>query len=164
MISIEELTKMQIILLTLLVSFVTSIATGIITTSPLAQAPVSVTQTINRVVERTIETVAPATTPTSNEESPLSKEEEAILASFKLASQAVVEIRETSEASTTPAIIGVIVSRDGLVVAPRAGIKLDGTYVALLSNKTSVPLTIVSPGEETSEATTVVFKLVGTIE
>ncbi len=57
MTTMEDLTKTQIVLLTLLVSFITSIATGIITTSLLAEAPQGVTQTIDRVVERTVERV-----------------------------------------------------------------------------------------------------------
>lgn len=59
---IEELNKTQIILLTLLVSFVTSIATGIVTVTLLDQAPPAVTQTIHKVVEKTVETVVPAKT------------------------------------------------------------------------------------------------------
>lgn len=55
----EDLNKNQIILLTLFVSFVTSIATGIVTVTLLDQAPQGVTRTINRVVERTVERVVP---------------------------------------------------------------------------------------------------------
>lgn len=51
------LNTQQIILLCLLVSFVTSIATGITVVSLMQQAPEPVTQTINRVIERTVESV-----------------------------------------------------------------------------------------------------------
>ena len=52
------LNTQQIILLCLLVSFVTSIATGITVVSLLQQTPEPVSQTINRVIERTVESVA----------------------------------------------------------------------------------------------------------
>ena len=48
----NDLSKQQLILLALLVSFVTSLATGIFTVSLMSQAPQEVVQTINNVVER----------------------------------------------------------------------------------------------------------------
>ncbi len=54
---IEELNKSQIVLLTLLVSFVTSLATGIVTVSLMEQGVTPVTNTVNQIVERTKEVV-----------------------------------------------------------------------------------------------------------
>jgi len=59
---LEKLTKSQTVLLTLLVSFVTSIATGITTVTLMDQAPPGATYSISKVVERTIEKVVPEKT------------------------------------------------------------------------------------------------------
>ena len=53
----EDLTKHQLILIVLLITFVTSIATGIITFYFASEAPVEVTQQINRVVEKLLKVV-----------------------------------------------------------------------------------------------------------
>lgn len=54
---IKDLNKPQLILLALLLSFVTSIATGITTVTLMEQAPASVTVPINRVIKQTIEKI-----------------------------------------------------------------------------------------------------------
>ena len=54
---IKELNKTQLILLAVLLSFVTSIATGITTVTLMQQAPVSFTAPVNRVVQQTIEKI-----------------------------------------------------------------------------------------------------------
>jgi len=54
---IKELNKHQLILVTLLITFVVSIATGIVTVSLMNQAPKSVPYTVNNVIQRTIEKV-----------------------------------------------------------------------------------------------------------
>lgn len=82
---VEELTKSQIILLVLLVSFVTSIATGIVTVSLLAQTPPAITQTINRVVERTVETVVPS----ENQASVVTKETTVVVKEDDLISETI---------------------------------------------------------------------------
>ncbi len=57
---VEHLSRSQIVLLALLVSFVSSIATGIVTVSLMDQAPPIVAATVNRVIEKTVETVTAA--------------------------------------------------------------------------------------------------------
>ncbi len=54
---IKDLNKSQLILLAVLLSFVTSIATGITTVTLMQQAPVSFTSPINRVVRQTVEKI-----------------------------------------------------------------------------------------------------------
>lgn len=56
----KDLNKSQLILLALLISFVASIAASIATVTLLQQAPPAVAQTINRIVQKTIETVVPS--------------------------------------------------------------------------------------------------------
>ncbi|MFZ1987985.1 MAG: hypothetical protein WAV21_03075 [Minisyncoccia bacterium] len=68
--NIDDLSKSQLLLLTLLVNFVMSIATGIVTVALLDESSATVTQTVNRIVEHTIETVVPATVTTNDTKQP----------------------------------------------------------------------------------------------
>lgn len=61
----EDLNNQQMVLLTLLVSFVASIATSITIVSILTDTTPVVSQTINSIVERTIEKIVPSATSTT---------------------------------------------------------------------------------------------------
>lgn len=54
---IKDLNKSQLILLAVLLSFVTSIATGITTVTLMQQAPASITTPVNNVIRQTIEKI-----------------------------------------------------------------------------------------------------------
>ncbi len=81
---IQELTKTQLILLAVLLSFVTSIATGITTVTLMQQAPSSVTVPITRIVRETVEKISPnTTTPTTATTPALSDDQKKLLEDLK---------------------------------------------------------------------------------
>src|SRR3989338_3016811 len=115
----EDLTKHQLILIVLLVTFVTSIATGIITFSLLSEAPVEVTQTINRVVEKTIERVV--TEPGKPDKvvtTVIVNEEDRVLEAIAKNEKSIVRLK-TAGADGTEVVsgLGLVVSGDGFNVA-----------------------------------------------
>lgn len=101
--NIEELSKSQLILLTILVNFVTSVATGILTVSLLDHAPAFVTQTVNRVVERTIETVAQAA-PAAIIQAPAPSNQDLVTAALGADATRVVAVYALETGTSTPAI------------------------------------------------------------
>ena len=116
---VEELTKSQIILLVLLVSFVTSIATGIVTVSLLAQAPPAITQTVNRIVERTVETVVPSNNQSASvvtkEVTVVVKEDDLITQSIDNGFDRIVRIHEGLSTSTPIIALGAIIGSGTIV-------------------------------------------------
>ena len=101
--NIEELSKSQLILLTILVNFVTSVATGILTVSLLDHSPALVTQTVNRVVEHTIETVA-AAVPTAVTQVPAPSNQDLVTAAIGADAMRVVAIYAAKTGTSTPAV------------------------------------------------------------
>src|SRR3989344_214701 len=119
--SIEELSKSQLILLTILVNFVTSVATGILTVSLLDTAPPFVTQTINRVVERTIETVAQVA-PAAIIQAPAPSNQDLVTAAIGAAATRVVVIYSVDTGTSTPAIsVGTYLSKARAVATAAQG-------------------------------------------
>lgn len=145
---LEQLTKHQIVLLTLLVSFVTSIATGIVTVSLVNQAPPEVQRTINQIVERTVEVATtlpqePAAAAIATEKTVVVKEDDLAAESIAEAQKAVIRIVSRNAPDTLLAR-GVIVSPDGTAISDRAAITLAGArnLDAILYSGERVPLAI----------------------
>ncbi len=156
---IEHLTKHQIILLTLLVSFVTSIATGIVTVSLMGQAPVGVTRTINQIVEHTVEKVVPAAAPSqgasvvTKETTVVVKDDDLIAKSIGSAQKGMVRI-VSKNAPDVLVARGVVVDKKGVVISDRGSLEPMGTinFEAILPDGTRVPAVMRIPTATTSLA------------
>lgn len=151
----EELNKNQIVLLSILISFVTSIATGIMTTSLLQQAPIEVTRNINRIVEKTIETVTPATIVTPGQKevtTVIVKEEDLILDSINKNVKSIVRIEETDALTGDKTFygIGLVVTKEGLIVGDRKTIAQNNSYVSIMSDGTKFSISPVGTDKQTN--------------
>jgi hypothetical protein len=146
---IEKLTKHQIVLLTLLVSFVTSIATGIVTVSLMNQAPPEVTRTINQIVQQTVEKVVPAVTPTAQsqgaavvtkETTVVVKNDDLIAQSIAAAQKGIVRLVSLNDPGTLLAR-GIVVDGKGTVFSDRVALESMGTvnFEAILPDGSRVP-------------------------
>ncbi len=154
----EELNKNQLILLVLLISFVTSIGTGIMTVSLLMEAPVEVTNTINRVVERTIESVGPVQTiitggPKETQiQTVVVKEEDQVIGAIEKNTKSVVRIRERNKSVEVDNLygLGVVVSREGVIATDKKIISEAMQYVAIMSDGTEIPLVVIVADKNSS--------------
>ena len=146
----EQLSKSQIVLLTLLVSFVTSIATGIVTVSLMDQAPPAVAQTVNRIIERTIETVAAqptgqtAATIVTQEKTVIIKEADLISQALTRVNPSIVRLFTTS--TDTPAFLalGVVMDASGTIVSDADIFKEGDVAIAELASGARVRVTLTS--------------------
>lgn len=142
---LEQLTKHQILLLTLLVSFVTSIATGIVTVSLMDQAPEGVTRVINQIVERTVETVVPNTqgaAAVATEKTVVVKQDELVPTSIAAVQKSVIRIVKVGDNQVIAR--GVIVGARGLAITDRAALQAadNRNLEAILSSGERVPLDV----------------------
>lgn len=119
----DELTKSQIVLLTLLVSFVTSIATGIVTVSLMQQAPPAITQSVSRVIQETVQTVSPASG-SQHAAASVTQEKTVVVSESDLISKAVARV--------SPSLVRVFVTGTDGPLFVGLGIVLDsnGTLAA----------------------------------
>lgn len=142
---LEQLTKHQIVLLTLLVSFVTSIATGIVTVSLMDQAPPEITKVVNQIVEHTVEKVIPSTqgaAAATTEKTVVVKDDDLAAQSIAKVQKSIVRI--TTHGSDLLVARGVIVSGDGMVLTDKTALAASEatTFDAILPNGERVPAKI----------------------
>lgn len=115
----EHLTKAQIVLLTLFVSFVASMATGIVVVTLMGQAPDPVNQTITNVVERTIEKITPTFVEKPGK-TIIVKDEDLVVAAVEKTSRSTVALKYLdTDGKRVPIGVGTIVSDDGLVITDK---------------------------------------------
>lgn len=138
---VEHLSKVQIVLLVLLCTFVASIMTGIVTVALLAQAPPAVTQTVNHIIQRTVETVAPSTglQTTVKETTVVVKEEELLSSSISTAFNKLGIVHET-EATSSPVIalgipVGSLLLTDSSVVTDAHAVEIGNVVLTYKVDK-----------------------------
>ncbi|MEK7471400.1 MAG: hypothetical protein AAB623_01985 [Patescibacteria group bacterium] len=129
---IKELNKTQLILLAILLSFVTSIATGITTVTLMQQAPASFTAPVNRIVQQTIEKIQQVEGKTITQ-TVVVKEEDLVVDAIAKNQSAVFSItKEGQDANFQAAEVsagrGFAVSTDGIIVTDATLVPVKGVY------------------------------------
>ena len=129
---INDLNKPQLILLAVLLSFVTSIATGIVTVTLMQQAPVSFTAPVNRIVQQTVEKIQQVEGKTITQ-TVVIKEEDLVVDAIAKNREAIFTItKETQDAEFKTIEVGAgrgfAISTDGMIVADATQIPDKGVY------------------------------------
>jgi hypothetical protein len=118
---IKELNKSQLILLAVLLSFITSIATGITTVTLMQQAPKSFTAPVNRVVQQTVDKIEQVEGKTITQ-TVVVKEEDLVVDAISKNQTAVFSITKEAQnpdytTSEVSAGRGFAISTGGIIVA-----------------------------------------------
>ncbi len=129
---IKDLNKSQLILLAVLLSFVTSIATGITTVTLMQQAPASITTPINRIVQQTVEKIQQVEGKTVTQ-TVVIKEEDLVVDAIAKNQSAIFTITkeiQNPDSSTSEISVGrgFAVSIDGIIVVDAILVPDKGVY------------------------------------
>lgn len=127
---IKDLNKTQLILLALLLSFVTSIATGITTVTLMEQAPSSVTVPINRIIKQTVEKIVPTSTPSSPA---LSEDEKKLLEQLKAIKPLTVSLFLKGEKEDKILGTGLFLGNNKVVIASLIPVPKEGEQYVVKS-------------------------------
>jgi S1-C subfamily serine protease len=129
---IKDLNKPQLILLMVLLSFITSIATGITTVTLMQQAPASFVEPVNRVIKQTIEKIEQVEGKTITQ-TVIVKEEDLVVDAIAKNKSAVFSITKDGydlEGNFSEISVGrgFAVSADGIIVTDAILVPGEGVY------------------------------------
>jgi len=162
---LEHLNKKQVLLLSLLVSFVASIATGIVTVSLMEQAPPQVAATVNHIVERTVQQMVPVAGPATVS----TTVKTVVVKNDDLAAQSIASVRKSiirivdKTAPDTLVARGIIIDAKGTAITDHSSLDAALSYEAILSDGSRVPVELRASASSTSVSImTVTLKLSST--
>ena len=129
---IKELNKPQLILLAVLLSFITSIATGITTVTLMQQAPKSITVPVSRVIQQTVDKIEQVEGKTVTQTVVIKEEDLVVdaIAKNKASMFSVSKIVQNPDftSSEVPAGHGFVVSADGTIAVDASQVPDKGIY------------------------------------
>lgn len=129
---IKDLNKPQLLLLAILLSFVTSIATGITTVTLMEQAPSSITVPINRVVRQTVEKIQQVEGKTTVQTVVVKEEDLVVDALAKNKSTIFTISQEVLDPQDNTVEVsagrGFVISDQGIIVADSTLVTSEGVY------------------------------------
>jgi S1-C subfamily serine protease len=149
---IEKLNKSQMVLLTLFISFMTSIATGIVTVSLMEKAPPTITETVNRVVERTVERVVPSQAAAVAQpvtQTVLVRESELIPKAVETVSPSIIRLYSGEATSSVFLGLGVVLDGSGLIAVDASVVDDAKSLEVELSGSMRVSASVVSQNADT---------------
>ncbi|MDB5239280.1 MAG: hypothetical protein JWO00_615 [Candidatus Parcubacteria bacterium] len=133
----ESLTKHQLILVALLVSFVTSLATGIVTVALMDQAPAGVSRTITQVIQRTVADAAGA----SSTASVAISVNDQVADATSVVAGSLVRLRSGDAGPVSG--LGLIVSPSGVIMADKSLVEGLSSPQAIYPDGKASPISLV---------------------